>query len=403
MRRKNKGRKIYKTKEKNYYGKTPLGKALSVGLTVLLIGGIGFIGYSVAEPVFKYTKKKGDAPEPPPTAASSELLEPTSSAPKIQPGDPSAETGTVAQPDYKAAVIKTSDLTDKAALKAAIERIPSGQKVEYVEIPLKTQGGKIWYTSSVYYATQSGAIQNYINLSDIIDTVKAAGYHPAALISTFNDNILPKTDGSAGFKTADAGDQWIDNTPEAGGKPWTSPYSSTAVNYIGDIVTEAAEAGFEKIICSDISYPPFRPSDLALLPPELKEPSRFQALTSAANLFYDRAVRANSTMAVEVSATDILKDNADVIREPLYLNVKSIILSIDVDALSAGVYTDSTVYDFNGTAAEKVEKVLGLVKDKLKDYTNVAVRISGSTVGTDELLKAKEVAYEQGYTSFVIG
>ena len=108
-------------------------------------------------------------------------------------------------------------------------------------------------------------------------------------------------------------------------------------------------------------------------------------------------------MAVEVSATDILKDNADVIREPLYLNVKSIILSIDIDALSAGVYTDSTVYDFNGTAAEKVEKVLGLVKDKLKDYTNVAVRISGSTVGTDELLKAKEVAYGQGYTSFVIG
>ena len=49
MKFKNKGRKIYKTKEKNYYGKSPVGKAFSVGLTVLLIGGIGFIGYSVAE------------------------------------------------------------------------------------------------------------------------------------------------------------------------------------------------------------------------------------------------------------------------------------------------------------------------------------------------------------------
>ena len=403
MGRKNKGRKIYKTKEKNYYGKTPLGKALSVGLTVLLIGGIGFIGYSVAEPIVKYTKKKGDAPEPPPTAVSSELLEPSSASRPAAPADPSAETGTVAQPDYKAAVIKTADLTDKAALKAAIERIPSGQKVEYVEIPLKTQGGKIWYSSSVFYATQSGAIQNFISLSDVVDTIKSAGYHPAALISTFNDNILPKTDGSAGFKTADAGDQWIDNTVESGGKPWTSPYSSTAVNYIGDIVTEAAEAGFEKIICSDISYPPFRPSDLAILPPELKEPSRFQALTSAANLFYERAVNANSTMSVEVSATDILRGSDDIIREPLYLNVKSIILSIDVDALSAGVYTDTTVYDFNGPASEKVKKALELVKDKLKDYNNVAVRIYGNSVGTDELLKAKEVAYEQGFTSFVIG
>ena len=33
MKFKNKGRKIYKTKEKNYYGKSPVGKAFSVGLT----------------------------------------------------------------------------------------------------------------------------------------------------------------------------------------------------------------------------------------------------------------------------------------------------------------------------------------------------------------------------------
>ena len=61
MKFKNKGRKIYKTKEKNYYGKSPVGKAFSVGLTVLLIGGIVFIGYSVAEPLINYTKKKGDS------------------------------------------------------------------------------------------------------------------------------------------------------------------------------------------------------------------------------------------------------------------------------------------------------------------------------------------------------
>ena len=60
MKIKNKGRKIYKTKEKNYYGKSPVGKAFSVGLSILLIGGIGFIGYSVAEPIINYNKKKGD-------------------------------------------------------------------------------------------------------------------------------------------------------------------------------------------------------------------------------------------------------------------------------------------------------------------------------------------------------
>lgn len=61
MRFKNKGRKIYKTKEKNYYGKSPVGKAFSVVLTVLLLGGIGFIGYSVAEPIINYSKKQETA------------------------------------------------------------------------------------------------------------------------------------------------------------------------------------------------------------------------------------------------------------------------------------------------------------------------------------------------------
>ena len=60
MKFRNKGRKIYKTKEKNYYGKTPAGKFFSGALTVLLLGGIGFLGYSVAEPIINYTKKRGD-------------------------------------------------------------------------------------------------------------------------------------------------------------------------------------------------------------------------------------------------------------------------------------------------------------------------------------------------------
>ena len=60
MKIKNKGRKIYKTKEKNYYGKSPFGKFMSGALSVLLIGGLGFLGYSVAEPIINYTRKAGD-------------------------------------------------------------------------------------------------------------------------------------------------------------------------------------------------------------------------------------------------------------------------------------------------------------------------------------------------------
>ena len=60
MRTNKKGRKLYKTKEKNYYGKSPVGKVFSAVLSVLLIGGLGFIGYSVAEPLLNYNKKVDD-------------------------------------------------------------------------------------------------------------------------------------------------------------------------------------------------------------------------------------------------------------------------------------------------------------------------------------------------------
>lgn len=61
-RKKIKGRKIYKTKERNYLGKSPMSKFMSGALTVLLIGGIGFLGYSVAEPIINYTRHEGDEP-----------------------------------------------------------------------------------------------------------------------------------------------------------------------------------------------------------------------------------------------------------------------------------------------------------------------------------------------------
>ena len=60
MKIKNKGRKIYKTKEKNFYGKSIPNKIFSAGLTVLFLSGVVFLGYSVAEPIMNYTKKKGD-------------------------------------------------------------------------------------------------------------------------------------------------------------------------------------------------------------------------------------------------------------------------------------------------------------------------------------------------------
>ncbi|MBQ6034444.1 MAG: hypothetical protein IJL33_02990, partial [Ruminococcus sp.] len=331
MKFKNKGRKIYKTKEKNYYGKSPVGKAFSVGLTVLLIGGIVFIGYSVAEPLINYTKKKGDS-----TAESAVIASDTT--PTDENGEPVTDEGAAPQVPvsaeaYRAYALDPLDISDTQSIKAALKRVPSEEKIEYIEVPLKVSGGNIYYATNNYYATSSGVIQSYTKLSDIVSAISAEGYKPVALVSTFNDNVIPNYFRDMSYLTVDDGSQWIDNDIDAGGKPWMTPFSESAVEYNTDIVEEVAQAGFERVVCYDFVFPDFRPSDVEFLGEKVVSTDRYMALTSAANMMYDKIMTEGSKMMLEVNASDLLKGKNDVL-QPMLLKVNTVILNIDLDIMS---------------------------------------------------------------------
>ena len=86
----------------------------------------------------------------------------------------------------------------------------------------------------------------------------------------------------------------------------------------------------------------------------------------------------------------------------MLLKVNTIILNIDLDIMSYGVYTGDTVYEFTGTPAENVRKMLDLVSEDVSDF-NVAVRVSGTTLSTQEMLEAKEEIVGYGFDSYVLG
>ncbi len=403
MKFKNKGRKIYKTKEKNYYGKSAAGKAFSIGLTILLIGGIGFIGYSVAEPLVNYSKKKGDK-EPVSTSeivTATESAEITTSYFTDDSGEKIPPRQSVKFETYKAAALKETDLLSADALELAIGKLPTGQGIEYLEVPLKVKGGAVYYSTNVFLAGASKAYPEMLTLEQIVNTVEKAGYKPAAVISIFNDNLLPVTDGSTGYRTYSTDEQWIDNDPAAGGKPWASPYSELAVDYNADIAGEISAAGFQKVICSDLVFPQFRQSDLELLDPELSLPSRSMKMTAAANLLNDRILKNGSSMFVEISAADIIKGSKDIL-QPMLLNVNTVVLNINIDELSSGVYTSETVYDFSGSVTEKAEKAVKLVESDLSDF-NVVIRLSGNSPSMMELIETRDFLIKKGYSSFVLG
>lgn len=389
MKRRNKGRKIYKTKEKNYYGKSPFGKFMSGALTVLLIGGIGFLGYSLAEPIVNYTQHKGDEPA---TEA------PTTEAAMISeiPTEAISEEATVPFKEsfYTAAALKASDMMNVGSLRSALAAVPQNE-AEYVELPLKVSGGNIYYASSVLEAQT--AIKSELTLHDIIKEIENSGFKPAAVISVFRDNIMSEAYPEGGYVLSDGGAQWTDSN----GKSWTTPYSQRTLDYNANIVAELTSAGFEQIICSDLVFPDFTESDLQLLDPVLGQNDRCIALTSAANLLYDKTVSNGASMQIEISAEDILKGKADVL-QPMLLSSGNIILNIDLDKLSGGISDGNTVYEFSGTNTEKIEKCLDLVNDKLVDF-NAAIRLSGESLNYDELVEAKNALSDYGCKAYVIG
>lgn len=396
MKIKNKGRKIYKTKEKNYYGKSPFGKFMSGALSVLLIGGLGFLGYSVAEPIINYTRKAGDEE---PSASVTETKEQTESFSADVTGNSVDVMDNISVEQYRAASVRTEDMNSTESLAAALERVPSD--TEYISVPLKAKGGGIYYASSVSEAGLCGAVKSALTLNDITTTVKAAGFKPVAELSLLNDSIFPAAYPDASYKIADGGSMWIDDALENGGKPWMTPMSDVTRSYLSALGDEVAAAGFEKVICGDVIFPPFRESDLTLLGEEVKKSDRYLSLTSLVNSLYSKFISGGTAMMLEVSAAELLSGGGEVI-QPMVLDVNTLVLNVDFDEIGQSVTAPDTVYEFSGTAKENAEKIIGLVKDRLADY-NVVVRFSGKNTEQSELIKAKEVISGYGYSSYIIG
>ena len=63
--------------------------------------------------------------------------------------------------NYRAYALNTTDIADTQSVKAALKRVPTDEKIEYIEVPLKVGGGDIYYASNNYFATTSGLDSAY--------------------------------------------------------------------------------------------------------------------------------------------------------------------------------------------------------------------------------------------------
>ena len=391
MKFKNRGRKIYKTKEKRYYKKGKSGRFMSTALTILLTGGLVFVGYSVAEPLLNYTQKKGDN-------SISSLGNSSNSSETSENSGSDLESLESMEKVYNCSFLSRNSLDDTDTLEYELEEIKESG-FEYAVVPLKLAGGKIYYSSEVRGTSYSGAIVSYLELSEIVSVIEESGLKSIAYMSVLDDNIYPSSYHDAGYKIEESGSIWLDDNPYDGGKPWLNPFSYDAVEYSESLADEITLAGFDNIIFADIVFPSFRESDIDYIGETVRESGRYTTLVTLANDLYETAVKNSVPSMLEVSATDIIRGKEEVFR-PELLSTAMLVVNIDFDDLYTIETPEGKVYEFSDGYASNAKKLMRIIKKDLEKF-KVIIRLSGSSLYEEDFEEIKSELIKLGYKSYI--
>ena len=129
--------------------------------------------------------------------------------------------------------------------------------VTAVVFDMKTREGEVTYRSSQTSVRNAGATaSSAVDLKQRIEVARALGFDVIARIYAFEDATAPyqSADMAIRYETED-GVLWLDDSVDAGGKPWLNPYSNTAQKYVLDIVYDAIDAGVDAVLLDGVRFP----------------------------------------------------------------------------------------------------------------------------------------------------
>ena len=154
------------------------------------------------------------------------------------------------------AAVSLSALSDEAAIRAEARSLAE-QGVTYALIPFKDASGYIYYASAVPAASRSVAA-TVVDPALIASIFKEEGLVPVAGVAAFQDPVASYTDRSMAIQYAgEGGYLWLDAAnAAAGGKAWLNPYAASANAFIGDLIEELYNCGFEQVCLSAVQFPP---------------------------------------------------------------------------------------------------------------------------------------------------
>ena len=148
------------------------------------------------------------------------------------------------------AELDTAALTDDDTLRTTAQQLKA-QGVEYAVLTLKDAAGNIYYASQVA-AAAGGIVAEPLDAGHIAAILREEKLIPVAQLAAFKDPISPRTDPSMAIHYNGSA-LWLD--AQKNGNPWLNPYSTAAVEYVGDLVEEVQQLGFEQVVLTGVQFP----------------------------------------------------------------------------------------------------------------------------------------------------
>lgn len=342
----------------NLYNKKKSKKrqALTVIITIVVICGLGVLGYGLGKPLLKYIQDRGNSSQSDSDTSSliSSIIDSVNS--EAASGEQSTASENSANSSSQTSAPEPSqNITDKvyylpdtAAISEAslIGALESAKKAgcRVVAVTLKDTAGHLLYKTSIDEVKDTDAVTGTLTASQIATKIRSEGFIPAARINTLMDQTgVIYVKGYFTFPPELGGYRWNDDKDERGGKPWMSPFKTESANYIGKITNELSAAGYKHIICVNTRYPQFHNVDVTTYLSHLPltdSTKRVNALWSVVTAAAASAEKNGADIWLEMSASNVIAENrnctdAEIITDRAKLKTVKLTLNYDIKTAAA--------------------------------------------------------------------
>lgn len=294
------GRRIKRTRRLYRRRRSKVKTVIGTIVFVLLAATLVVVGYSVGDTIVDYLKKKPDIQNSSWTPESTDSQSQGDNTTSID--DPSSKPDELPiKTQYSYAYQLAEDaVLSLDALNAELDKAVS-QKADSVIVTLKNDLNGILYKSEKYNAPEERAL----TLEQIVSAIKAKELTPQARIGTLKDHISMGNIPALNYIFKDDVYTWLDNAPEAGGKPWINPFNTESVEFISNLAQEISNAGFNEIYCKDLIFPNFMDYDYSVLANISDNSKRVLALQTVANSVNEKI---GEKAYIEVLASQFMND-----------------------------------------------------------------------------------------------